>query len=179
MEHLKPEQISEIYQIKCTSKVEEYTKLFIEYLPKYGIVTEEQIRVFIAQIGHESGRLVYTEEIASGSSYEGRKDLGNTQLGDGKRYKGRGLIQITGRDNYKKLSEALGVDFINNPEKLRERKYAVISACWFWKKNKINDLIDGTEEGVRRSTKKINGRYNGLEDRLTLYRKAKEAFAHK
>ena len=96
---------------------------------------------FIAQIGHESGQLKYSEEIASGKAYEGRKDLGNTQQGDGVKFKGRGLIQITGRFNYIQLSKDLGEDFIKNPELLSTPKYAVQSACWFWNKNKLNDLV--------------------------------------
>ena len=111
------------------------------FMPKYDIDTDKEIAAFIAQIGHESGQLRYVEEIASGVAYEGRKDLGNTQKGDGKRFKGRGLIQITGRFNYTQLSKDLGEDFVKNPELLSTPKYAVESACWFWNKNKLNDLV--------------------------------------
>ena len=111
------------------------------YMSKYDIDTDKRIAAFIAQIGHESGQLKYSEEIASGAAYEGRKDLGNTQKGDGKRFKGRGLIQITGRFNYTLISKDLGEDFISNPELLSTPKYAVQSACWFWNKNKLNDLV--------------------------------------
>lgn len=120
-------------------------KKYIEWLNyfmlKYDINTDKRIAAFIAQIGHESGQLRYVEELASGSAYEGRKDLGNTQKGDGKRFKGRGLIQITGRYNYALISKDLGEDFISNPELLSTPKYAVQSACWFWNKNKLNDLV--------------------------------------
>lgn len=111
------------------------------FMLKYDIDTDKRIAAFIAQIGHESGQLRYSEELASGSAYEGRKDLGNTQKGDGKRFKGRGLIQITGRYNYALISKDLGEDFISNPELLSTPKYAVQSACWFWNKNKLNDLV--------------------------------------
>ena len=118
---------------------------YIEWLnycmPIYKIDTEKRVAAFIAQIGHESGYLRYSEEIASGKAYEGRRDLGNIYAGDGIKYKGRGLIQITGRYNYAQLSKDLGEDFIKNPELLSTPKYAVQSACWFWKKNKLNDLV--------------------------------------
>lgn len=108
---------------------------------KYDINTPVRQLCFLSQIGHESMGLFFTEELASGSSYEGRKDLGNNQSGDGKRFKGRGLIQITGRENYKKLSKELGVDLEKNPELLggknintssqEQLKYAALSAGWF------------------------------------------------
>jgi putative chitinase len=111
------------------------------FMPIYKIDTEKRVAAFIAQIGHESGQLRYIEELASGSAYEGRKDLGNTQAGDGIKFKGRGLIQITGRFNYEELSKDLGEDFVKNPSLLSTPKYAVQSACWFWKRNKLNDLV--------------------------------------
>ena len=120
---------------------QKYIEWLNYFMPKYGIDTDKEVAAFIAQIGHESGQLRYVEELASGSAYEGRKDLGNIQKGDGKRFKGRGLIQITGRANYTQLSKDLGEDFIKNPELLSTPKYAVQSACWFWNKNKLNDLV--------------------------------------
>ena len=111
------------------------------FMSLYKINSDKKIAAFIAQIGHESGQLRYVEELASGKAYEGRKDLGNTQQGDGVKFKGRGLIQITGRFNYIQLSKDLGEDFIKTPELLSTPKYAVQSACWFWNKNKLNDLV--------------------------------------
>jgi len=146
---------------------------------------------FLAQVGHESGGLFYTEELASGSAYEGRKDLGNTQKGDGIKFKGRGLIQITGRTNYLAVSKALGTDFISNPTLLGGKnittcsnvqlKNAAESAGWFWSTRKLNDLanqiditknIDSGNNLVvfKKITKAINGGYNGLPDRLTRYK---------
>ena len=117
-----------------------YLPLLNKYMPEYGIDTPDKIAKFLAQIAHESGQLRYVEEIASGEAYEGRKDLGNTQPGDGRRYKGRGLIQITGRKNYAAISAAFGVDFINNPYLLTEPDNAVRSACWWYKNNVLDKL---------------------------------------
>lgn len=120
---------------------QKYIEWLNYFMPKYGIDTNKEVAAFIAQIGHESGQLRYVEELASGKAYEGRKDLGNTQVGDGIKFKGRGLIQITGRANYTQLSKDLGEDFVKNPSLLSTPKYAVQSACWFWNKNKLNDLV--------------------------------------
>ena len=120
---------------------QKYIEWLNYFMPKYGIDSDKEVAAFIAQIGHESGQLRYVEELASGSAYEGRKDLGNTQAGDGLKFKGRGLIQITGRFNYTQLSKDLGEDFIKHPSLLSTSKYAVQSACWFWNKNKLNDLV--------------------------------------
>lgn len=150
---------------------------------KFAINTPIRQLCFLAQVGHESGGLYYTEEIASGKAYEGREDLGNTQPGDGVRFKGRGLIQITGRANYKKVSEALGVDFVANPNLLggANIENATLSSGWFWGIRNLNNLadkidiakpIDGKENYPYfiLITKKINGGSNGLEDRLARYK---------
>lgn len=144
------------------------------YCTKYEIDTPLRLAAFLAQLCHESGRFRYVEEIASGRAYEGRKDLGNTQKGDGVRFKGRGLIQITGRANYTEMSKDLGIDFVSNPELVKEPEFAVMTACWFWDKRELNILAD--EERFRDITRKINGGYNGLEDREKLYAKCKRMF---
>ena len=125
---------------------------------------------FIAQIAHESGELRYVEEIASGIAYEHRKDLGNTQPGDGMKYKGRGLIQITGRNNYLECGKALGVDLVTQPELLETNDLACRSAAWFWASHGLNDLADKGD--FERITKRINGGYNGLKERQAYYAKA-------
>ena len=102
---------------------------------KYGIVNRLRIAAFIAQIGHESGQLRYVREIwgptVAQVGYEGRADLGNTVKGDGSKYRGRGLIQITGRANYATCGEALGLDLISTPELLEQPQHATMSAAWF------------------------------------------------
>lgn len=134
-----------------------------------------QIRqaAFIAQIAHESGELRYVEEIASGIAYEYRKDLGNTQPGDGMKFKGRGLIQITGRNNYHECGKALGVDLITNPELLETNDLACRSAAWFWASRGLNDLADRGD--FERITKRINGGLNGYQERLVYHARAKTA----
>ena len=146
---------------------------------KYGIVTRLRIAAFIAQIGHESGQLVYVREIwgptPAQAKYEGRKDLGNTVPGDGFKYRGRGLIQITGRANYAACGEALGLDLLNRPELLEQTQYAALSAAWFWSVNGLNTLADaGDLKGV---TLRINGGLNGQADRQGLYDKALKVLA--
>jgi putative chitinase len=134
-------------------------------LQVFDIDTPQRVSFFFAQIGHESLDLLYVREIASGSAYEGRKDLGNTETGDGIRYKGRGFIQLTGRANYKSFSDFMNEDFVKNPEKVEEPANACASAGWFWTVHKkLNKLADeGKFETV---TKRINGGLNGYADRL-------------
>lgn len=147
-----------------------------KYMSLYDISSPVAMACFLAQIGHESAQLRYVEEIASGASYEGRTDLGNTEIGDGKRFKGRGLIQITGRTNYKQISDDLGIDFVSSPELLTEPEFAVESACWWWNKRDLTWIAESAPIGdyatFRRITKIINGGYNGFDDRWELYQRA-------
>ena len=130
---------------------------------------------FFSQIAHESGGFKYLAELGGKSyfdKYEGRKDLGNTQKGDGYKFKGRGYIQVTGRANYSEISKDLKIDFINNPELLEQEVNAMVSALWFWNKRKLNQFAD--LDDIKTITKKINGGYNGLKERqeyLTQYKK--------
>lgn len=173
IDKLSEHKIADIYAVTCVH-IKPFVNWLNEYLPKFEINTPLRLAAFLAQIGHESGRMRYVEEIASGRAYEGRKSLGNTQKGDGARFKGRGLIQITGRANYTELSNDVGVDFVSQPMLLSLPEYAVMSACWFWQKRGLNELAD--EGRYRDITKAINGGYNGLEDREKLYERAKRMF---
>ena len=141
---------------------------------RFQIVGAKRVAAFVAQIGHESGQLVYVREIwgptAAQLRYEGRADLGNTVTGDGSRYRGRGLIQITGRANYAACGDALGVDLINQPELLEQPQYACLSAAWFWATKGLNTLADAGE--FETITRRINGGLNGQADRLKLWAKA-------
>lgn len=147
-----------------------YVPILDKYMKMYSITGKMREAAFISQILHESGSFKYTKEIASGQAYEGRKDLGNTQQGDGVRFKGRGLIQITGRHNYEAMSKALGIDFVSKPELVEQPEYAVWTACrWWWEKG-LNRLADGGK--FIEITKVINGGTNGLADRQKWYNNA-------
>ena len=112
------------------------------------------------------------EEIASGAAYEGRKDLGNTQPGDGKRYKGRGPIQLTGRANYQKFGDLLGLDLINNPTIAATKEVGFRIAGLFWQSHGLNELAD--QQQFETITRRINGGLNGQADRVMYYERAKK-----
>ena len=151
-------------------------QIFIDHLnaamSEFDINSSEREAAFLAQIAHESGSLKYVKELASGQDYEGRAGLGNTQPGDGVRYKGRGLIQITGRANYRACGDDLGIDLVGDPELLESPKLACRSAAWFWEKHGLNDLADKGD--FKLITKRINGGYNGYRDRVAFYEKAQQ-----
>ena len=155
------------------SRVQDFLEPLNAAMREFHINTPVRQAAFLAQIAHESGELRYVKEIASGAAYEGRKDLGNTQPGDGMRYKGRGLIQITGRNNYAECGKAMGVDLITNPELLETNDLACRSAAWFWASRGLNDLADKGD--FKRITKRINGGYNGLKERQAYHARAKMA----
>lgn len=153
---------------------------FIEAaMDEFEINTPERQAAFLAQIGHESGGLHWTSELwgptAAQTGYEGRKDLGNTQPGDGFRFRGRGLIQITGRDNYYTAGAALGVDLLSDPALLAQPALAARSAAWFWKAHGLNELADAGD--FSHITRRINGGFNGQDARTALWETAKEAIA--
>ena len=170
---------------------------------KFAIVTRLRIAAFIAQVGHESGQLTRLVENLNYSAeglmktwpsrfdlvrataaarnpeqianivYGGR--MGNTAPGDGWKYRGRGLIQVTGKTNYAACGDALGLDLVNRPELLEQTQYAALSAAWFWSVNGLNTLADaGDLKGV---TLRINGGLNGQADRQGLYDKALKVLA--
>jgi len=146
---------------------------------RYQIIGPKRVAAFIAQIGHESGQLKYVREIwgptAAQAKYEGRKDLGNTVAGDGSKYRGRGLIQITGRANYMACGEALSLDLIKQPELLEKPQHACLSAAWFWASKGLNTLADAGQ--FDKITQRINGGQNGAADRQTLYARALKVLA--
>lgn len=131
--------------------------------------------MFLAQLAHESGGFHYVRELASGEAYEKRADLGNTEDGDGVRFKGRGLIQITGRDNYRDCGDALGLDLISCPELLEQPDNAARSAGWFWASRHLNELADRGD--FLAVTKRINGGTNGLADRQAYLKRAEAVLA--
>lgn len=163
--------------------------VFIAYLnatmENYQINTDQRIACFLGQTAYESTGFKYTQEIASGREYEGRADLGNTEQGDGVKFKGRGLIQVTGRDNYKACSLALFGDnrLLTNPDLLVAPQFACMSAGWYWSSRDLNDLADRIIPGnlalftktYKAITRKINGGLLGYDDRVTYYDRAMAA----
>lgn len=166
---MKPLDAATLAQIMPYAKAKAalYAPLLDAAMREFDINTPARQASFLSQVGHESGQLRYVRELASGAAYEGRKDLGNTQPGDGERYRGRGLIQITGRANYTAAMMALDVDVVEHPELLEAPVLACRSAAWFWESHGLNELAD-TGDQIK-VTKRINGGINGLPDRIQLF----------
>ncbi|ARQ75185.1 glycoside hydrolase family 19 [Pseudomonas fragi] len=170
---------------------------------RYQIVGPKRIAAFIAQVGHESGQLTRLVENLNYSADALRRNwpsrfdaglasaiarkpeqianiaygnrMGNTAPGDGWKYRGRGLLQITGKNNYRACGEALGLDLIAQPEQLEKPQHACMSAAWFWATNGLNTLADtGKFDAI---TKRINGGQNGAADRQALYARALKVIA--
>lgn len=144
-------------------------------LHKFQINTPSRMRHFLSQTAHESGGLKWLEELASGQDYEGRSDLGNSQPGDGPRFKGAGVIQLTGRANYQAFA-----NYIDDPNVMQGTEYVAstypfMSGGFWWHNNRMNDLCDRGAT-VEQVTRRVNGGYNGLEDRVAYYQKARRVF---
>lgn len=150
---------------------------------RYRITGHVRMAAFLAQIGHESGSLRYTSELwgptPAQERYEGRADLGNTRPGDGSRYRGRGLIQVTGRDNYRAVSRRMqpldAPDFEDFPAAVEEPRWAAWTAADWWAANGCNELADSGDFVAL--TRRINGGTNGLQDRQARWERAKAALA--
>lgn len=158
-------------QLKQITKQKESILIpFVDHINKtilqFVINSNLKLSHFLAQACHESGAFLYTEELASGNAYDTRVDLGNTPQfdGDGKLFKGRGLIQLTGLSNYKRISEYFKVDFVSQPKLLQTPEWASKSAGWFWNTKGLNELAN--QNDFLLLTYKVNGGFNGLKDRL-------------
>lgn len=152
--------------------IERFHAPLLEGMRANGIVSPLRMAHFLAQVGHESADLSCTEERDSGDAYEGRGDLGNVYPGDGERYKGRGLIQLTGRANYRRYSTSCGVDYVSEPARLAtDLASAVDVACWYWAARGLNALADADD--LRQITCRINGGSNGLMERFERLRRTK------
>jgi putative chitinase len=156
-----------------TTRVDEVYPFFAAAFARWGVNTPTREAYFLAQAAHESDRFCALTEYASGAAYEGRVDLGNTELGDGKRFKGRGLFQITGRANYGRCSRALFGDerLFDKPELLAEPQYAVESACWYWNWRHLDGYADRND--FAGCTRRINGGTNGCEQRELFFNRIK------
>lgn len=160
---------------RAGARAAQFVAPLVAAMARFDINTSTRVAAFLAQIAHESGQLRYVLELADGKAYEGRANLGNTEPGDGPRFRGRGLIQVTGRANYRACSRALFGDdrLLDNPELLEHLEYAALSAAWFWSANGCNELADAGD--FRALTKRINGGYNGLAERTAFWERAEQA----
>ena len=152
----------------------EWLPSIVDAMAEFQIDNKARQAAFLAQIGHETGGLHWTVEIWGPTDaqkrYEGRKDLGNVNPGDGVRYKGRGIFQLTGRANYARIGKLLNLPLIAHPELAEGPETALRIACEYWKSRGLNAYAD--KDDVNGITKRINGGFNGLADR-----KAKLAIA--
>lgn len=143
-----------------------------EHGGSYAIFTPLRLTHFMGQLAHESGLFRYMEEIASGAAYEGRRDLGNTSKGDGRRYKGRGPIQLTGRANYRTVGARLGLPLEAEPTLAAQPGIGLRIALDYWQSRKINAAADSDD--IMRVTRLINGGTNGLADRIAQTNRARK-----
>lgn len=163
-------------QAICNSKRPEIAAIYpflTAAMLEYDADTPLRMAMFLAQGAHETMGFRYLEEIASGQAYENRKDLGNTQPGDGVKFKGRGVFMVTGRSNYARCSAAcFGSDtlMLEHPEQLSEPFAAAKSAGWYWAWKGLNKAADAGD--VQAATRVINGGTNGLDQRIALYKRA-------
>jgi putative chitinase len=164
--------------VRCTvHDAERWAEPLTAAMEEYHINTPARQAAFLAQIAHESGCFRWVREIWGPTPaqlrYEGRQDLGNTEPGDGSRFRGRGLIQVTGRANYMRTGAALGIDCVSNPELLEQPEHAARSAADFWEYHGLNELAD--EGKFETITKRINGGLNGYTDRVIAWDRSKTA----
>jgi putative chitinase len=178
--HCTEQQLLKIY-LNARSQAGVFVSPLKSAMAHYHIITPKRIAAFLAQVGHESGQLQYVRELGS-AQYLSKYDtgtlaarLGNTPEpdGDGQRFRGRGLIQITGRNNYRQCSLGLFGDerLLASPELLEQPQWAAESAAWFWEQNGLNELAD--RDQFNSITRRINGGLNGLQDRLQLWARAR------
>lgn len=177
---ISAQQLKSISPGTPLSVCEKFIPFINQYCPQYKIDTPIELASFLSQVLHESGGLKWMREIwgptKAQRGYEGRKDLGNIIIGDGKRYIGRGLIQTTGRNNYGRMSKDMFGDnrLLTTPEILEQPQYAVWSACIYWKWRNLDAVDD--DNSIDKETKAVNGGYNGLDDRIIYFQRAKKVF---
>jgi putative chitinase len=177
------DQLKQIMPTLPAARREMYLPFLSVAMETYEIDNALRAAAFLAQLAHESGELKFMEEIwgptAQQKRYEPPSDLaarlGNTEPGDGARFKGRGPIQITGRFNYRKYGDLLGVDLVEMPELAATPQIAFAIAGLFWQKNGLNALAD--RQDFTTITKRINGGLNGLASREKYYARALQVLA--
>jgi predicted chitinase len=142
-----------------------------ECLKRFDIVTLPRVRHFLSQIAHESAGLRFLVEIHDGSNYEGRRDLGNTRPGDGKKFRGVDALQMTGRANYQLFANHIGDQRVMEGWKYVSERYLFLPSGFWWMNNKINELCDRGAT-VEQITRRVNGGTNGLAERKRYYERA-------
>jgi putative chitinase len=152
--------------------VDDLVIYFNKHFETYDINSKLRKCHFLAQAAHETDGFKTLEEYASGAAYEGRKDLGNTVQGDGRKFKGRGIFQLTGRANYKTFGTKLGYDLVKNPELAETPEVSVLVALEYWKDRGLNKHADNDD--VETITRRINGGLNGFDDRKLYLARAKQ-----
>jgi predicted chitinase len=177
------EQLSAIMPTLPQAKRAAFLPALQQAIDEFGIAAPAREAAFLAQLAHESGQLRFMEEIWGPTDAQRRYEpvtslsarLGNTEAGDGKRFKGRGPIQLTGRANYTVFGQALGVDLIADPARAASPDVAFRIAALFWQRKGLNELADlMTEAAFKEITRRINGGFNGLADRQRFYKTALE-----
>jgi putative chitinase len=168
---LTDEQLAKVMPRLDAAKRAEFLPFLLDAMKEHQIdANKRRVAMFLAQLALESGELRWWEEMATGDAYEGRKDLGNMKPGDGRRYKGRGPIQLTGRKNYNLAGTALGLDLEDNPWKAQLSSVGFRVAGWYWTTHGLNELSDNND--IEAVTKKINGGLNGLVQRKMYHSRA-------
>lgn len=169
MSLITEEQLARIYKSCKADRIKQYVQAFNLVFPQYGITTPKRIAAFLGQVGVESGELRYDKELPSkwnkkdpknpkepvGTLYEGRKNLGNTSPGDGPKYIGRGVLQLTGKANYEAYGKKLNIDLVNDPEMACIPEVAVKIACQYFKDRGLLELADKWD--LEEITRRVNG----------------------
>lgn len=171
-----PDDLTRVVPGIPAEKVEQYIAPLNDAMLHNGIDTPVRQAAFLAQLAVESDSFRTFEEYASGRAYEGRTDLGNIHPGDGERYKGRGAIQITGRHNYEKVSEHIGVDFVAHPELLAAPENAFTTAAWYWTSRDLNHVTDTA--GIVRVSELVNGGHHALSRRIADFERGLHVLLH-
>jgi putative chitinase len=174
------EELSKIMPNAKPIRLHYFCQMFQHFKTLHEMVDNIEIAQMLAQVAHESAELTYTREIASGIAYEGRKDLGNVNFGDGRKFKGRGFIQLTGRANYvaftkwlHKYNLYLGYDFEQTPEWVGDDVcLSFLTIIFFWEENGLHN--PEIYANCAKTTKIINGGWNGLESRSRYFERAKK-----
>ena len=169
---ISKETLKRCLPVALSKDIDDYFVPLNSAMKEFEINNPKRKAAFNAQIAHESASLRYKEEIATGDAYEGRKDLGNVNPGDGRKYKGRGIIQLTGRANYRRIGTALGIDLEETPSLVTKPFHSARIAGYFWKSHGLNKLADA--ERFQSITRCINGGLNGFADRWIHWERCKK-----